>query len=141
MKVSRLLSSGILFLAAMALLSCVRQTPVDRYTEIMGKLTEEIEKCQDISDITRISNSRLGEESTAIIQENADYELTDSDKEKIKEANDRMMQAIFNKTVELSGIPTEMHSRVQAQMNTTIEMFNAEIDNSKTLGDLSFATH
>ena len=71
------------------------------------------------------------EAANAIVTENASYELTQADKDKIKNAMGKLMRATITKAFELQGQKVP-----EGQLDMMVNMATATVDNATTLGDL-----
>lgn len=138
MKTLKYVFSALLIFAALQIASCGgNNSPAARYADLVGKIVDEMEKCNSVDELYQISQtSEYGKEANAIVNENPDYVLTDSDKEKLIKVNDRLAQVFFDKTVQLGAVPEEVKKYAEDQMKASIEAINDQINNCKTLGDL-----
>lgn len=111
---------------AIAVSACASQgeKAVDAYCDALDKASELIEKAPNAeAAMDALNNEQDIDGVKKLVKENADYELTDKDKDKIKAANIRMMKAM-NKFIHL---PEDM-------IETEI---NKQIDDAKTLGEIA----
>ena len=113
----KLFSMLMVAVLAIAVSACASQgeKAVDAYCDALDKASELIEKAPNAeAAMDALNNEQDIEDVKNLVKENADYELTDKDKEKIKTANMRMMKAM-NKFIHL---PEEM---IETEMNNQIE--------------------
>lgn len=138
MKRINLFLSLIVILGAGLLFSCGKggKSPVDQYVEILDQATEKAEKISSMADVLNVQQIISTEETTKLLKDNADYELTDKDKEKLKKSYDKLLKVAYNKTTEYSGIPDSMKKQTDGQLELIIEAANKVIDNAHTLSDL-----
>lgn len=114
-------------------------TPVGQYISLLDKVTEQVKDAQSVADISNIQSLLQKDGITELLQDSKDYELSDSDKDKIKKATDKFLKAAFEKSIELSNLPEELKEASKSQMELATEASNKYIDNAKTLGDLTRA--
>lgn len=113
----KLFSMLMVAVLAIAVSACASQgeKAVDAYCDALDKASELIEKAPNAeAAMDALNNEQDIEDVKNLVKENADYELTDKDKEKIKTANMRMMKAM-NRFIHL---PEEM---IETEMNNQIE--------------------
>lgn len=131
--------SIILLMLALQLPSCkgLGNSPVDQYISILDKASEQINNATSYEDISNIQALMEKDGVPELLQNAKDYELTDSDKDKIKKASDKLLKVIYEKSWELTNLPDELKEATKSQMNLAIEAANLHIDNAKTLGELT----
>lgn len=112
-------------------------SPVDQYVEIIDEAADKAEKIASMQDLINVQEIISPEAAKEIARENADYELTESDKSKLKKSFDRLLRVAYNKTAEYGGFPEEIKKQSKDQAELIIEAANKGIDNAKTLGDLN----
>lgn len=122
----KLLSIMLVAVMAIAITSCADkgQKAVDAYCDAIAKVTETVENAPDAEAAMKaLQDDQALKDVQTIVKENADYKLTDADKEKIKAASTKLMRAM-NKYINL---PEEM---------LTNEV-NSQVDNATTLGEVA----
>lgn len=112
-------------------------SPVDQYVEVLDEATKKAEQINSMSDLMNVQAIISPEEAMNIMRENAAYELTDGDKEKLKKSFDKLLRVAYEKTAEYGGIPESLKEQAKGQVDLMIEAANNGIDQAKTLGDLS----
>ena len=111
---------------AIAINSCADkgQKAVDVYCDAVEKVAETVEKAPDAEAAMKaLQDNDAMKEIQTVVKENADYKLTDGDKEKIKAASLKLMRAM-NKYV---NIPEDM----------IVNEVNSQVDNATTLGEIA----
>ena len=137
MKTLKYLFSAFIVLAALQLTSCGGNNPAAKYIDIMNKIVDKMEKCQNMEELNQlIADPTLRDEASTLVKDNQDYVLTDSDKENLIKVNDRMMRVMLEKSTELSGLPEEFKKGAEAQLQASMEELHNYIEGCKTLGDL-----
>ena len=134
------LSLAVLFIASIQLSSCGggnSDSPVEKYIEILDKATAEAENISSLSELANVQSVVSQEEAQALIQNSKDYELTSSDKEKLKKATDKLLKVAFEKSMEFSNLPDNLKEASKSQMEMAIDLANKRIDEAKTLGEIS----
>lgn len=134
------LSLAVLFIAAIQFSSCGggnSDSPVEKYIEILDKATAEAENISSLSELANVQSVVSQEEAQALIQNSKDYELTSSDKEKLKKATDKLLKVAFEKSMEFSNLPDNLKEASKSQMEMAIDLANKRIDEAKTLGEIS----
>ena len=131
-------STALIFIITLVF-SCSKSTdnPVDKYCEILEQATEQASKINSIEDLSNIQSVISPEKAQELIRTSADYELTDSDKGKLKKTMDKLIKVAFEKSMEFSNYPEEIKKNSQMQIDLAIEAANRTIDNAKTLGEIS----
>lgn len=138
MKKFKILIMVIMAVATIQLWSCSKggNSPVDQYVEILENATNKAEKISSMSELLDVQAIISPEKAMQILKDNADYELTDKDKAKLKKCYDKLLKVAYDKTAEYGGLPAELREQTKAQVDLVIEVANKGIDNAKTLGDL-----
>lgn len=112
-------------------------SPVDRYVEIIDSATEKINEATSKEQLEEIQTGEESLKANLILEESGDYVLTKSDKEKLKKSIDKMLRALFKKSLELSTLPDDFKSTLQSQSDMAVEAVNKNIDNASTLEEIS----
>ena len=138
-KFNIILFSLIAFSCCISVSSCGKSgnTPVDQFTDLLEQATQKAEKISSMADLVNVQEIISPEDAMKILQENADYKLSDSDKDKLKKSYDKLLKVAYEKTAEYSGLPDEYKKQAKAQVDLIIEAANNSIDQAKTLGDLN----
>ena len=139
MKKLKFLLSFVILLAACQLSSCGKggNSPVDQYVEILDNATKQAEKINSMSDLMNVQQIISPEDAMEIVRNNADYKLSDSDKDKLKKSYDKLVRVAYDKTAEYSGLPEEMKDQLKGQVELVIEAANKAIDAAQTMGELN----
>lgn len=125
---------SILALAIIAILvglsSCGKATPAEQFAEELNKLTKDVSSVKTADEYMKIQEGIQAADK--IITENADYQLTDKDRDAIKSAMKNFFSAMFNKIGELQNqeVPA-------GQVDMMVNMITGAVDNAKTLGELN----
>lgn len=135
----------ILILALLLALPCVLDScsksgtdnPVDEYVMILDQAAQKAEKINSLEDLLNVQEIISPEAAFNIVRNNADYELTDKDKEKLKKSYDKLLRVAYEKTSEYGDLSEEVKKQTKSQVNLIIEAANKGIDNAKTLGELN----
>lgn len=139
MKQFRLTLAFAMLISLLGVYSCGKggNNPVDQYVEILDQATKKAEQINSMSDLVNVQAIISPEDAAEIVRQNADYELTDKDKEKLKKSFDKLLKVAYEKTAEFGGLPESMKDQAKAQVDLLIEGANISIDQAKTLGDLN----
>lgn len=139
MKKFYIVLSALLMVVALQITSCSKKesTPVDKYIEILDRSIQQAQKINSIEDMTNFQSVISPEEAQEIIKSSYDYELTDSDKEKLKKTTDKLIRVAFDKTLKFSNFNDEAKKNAETQIDIAIQAANTYIDNAKTLGQIS----
>ena len=134
MKKLSLFLSMIVMLAACQFTSCSKSnSPVDQIVALIDKNTKEIKK-MDLNDISDLQNM-FTPEVDEIIKENSDYELTDSDKNKLKKSMKGFADATYDKVTENLPIKA-LKEEMKSQLEIVLAAVDYKIESAKTLGDI-----
>ena len=132
-----------ILLAVVALvLSCTfackkaSDSPVDKYVELIDQATKKLEQIKNVDDIQNIQDIMADQKALDLEREYADYELTKSDKEKLKKSLDKLIHTAYDKTMEFSGFPPELVELKKNQVDMMVDAANLQIDNATTLGEI-----
>ncbi|MCH5227170.1 MAG: hypothetical protein J1F16_05060 [Muribaculaceae bacterium] len=137
MKKVKLILGLIVCLVSVAAISCSKtHTPVDRIVEIFEDATQKVNNVTSLSDLLNVQEILSQDEVLAIVRDNPDYHLTDSDKERLKKSFDKLLRTAFDKTVELGKVGDDMKKNSKDQVNLVIEGINQSIDQANTLGEI-----
>ena len=112
-------------------------SPVAQYVELLEKATKQIEGISNLEELKDVQRGVESQQATTLLLESKDYVLTDSDKEKLKKATDKMLKAVFDKSIELSGLEEDMKKTMKDQSELAIEAVNKNIDKATTLGQIN----
>ena len=140
MKKLQFLLGILMILGACQLSSCGKgggNSPVDQYVEVLDQATKKAEQISSMSDLLNVQAIISPQEAMNIINENADYELTDSDKNKLKKSYDKLLRVAYDKTIEFGGLSEDMKKQTKAQIDLIIDAANKGIENAKTFGELN----
>lgn len=122
----------------MFLMSCRSESPAEQCAKDVEKIAAEIDGMpSDASTMKRIEESipKWNDELDAHINANADYVLTEADKEALKKAVKSLFEVSTKKSMEVLG---ERPAGAEAMINQMLEnTVYPAIDSSKTLGDLN----
>ena len=111
-------------------------SPVDEYINILDEATKKTEQIKSYDDLTNVQSIISPEEAMKIVRDNADYVLTDNDKDKLKKSYDKLLKVAYEKTAKFGGLPEEMQKNALMQADLVIEAANKQIDRANTMGDL-----
>ena len=114
-------------------------TPVDQYVKLLEEATEEIKGINSIEELQNVESGTTSMQAQFILKESKDYVLTDSDKEKIKKASDKMLRMVFEKSLELSSLPDNIKDSMKGQADLAVDAVNKNIDKATTLGEINGA--
>ena len=132
---------GLVMVAMFALaVSCTKKeaiSPVDRYIEILDEATRKTEAISSMDELINFQDIISPQEAFDLVKENADYKLTDKDKDKLKKSFDKLLKVAYEKTADLGGFPEEIKKQTKAQGDLFIEAANKRIDEAATLGELN----
>ncbi|MCH5240874.1 MAG: hypothetical protein J1F67_00400 [Muribaculaceae bacterium] len=120
-----------------ALLACGKggNTPVDQIVILLDQAVEKTQSINSVTQLNDVQNIISPEDVWTIIRENADYELSNSDKSKLKKSYDKLVKAAYEKSCEF--IPNdEMKKLMKNQLDLWTEGIKKNIDNAKTLGQI-----
>ena len=137
MKKLKLFLGLLGIVGAFLIVSCGHKSgnsPVDQYVEVIDNATEKAKQLSSLEDLSNLQEIILPSEAVEIISNNADYVLTDKDKEKIKKSFDKLLRAAYDKTAEYQGVPGDLR---KTQVDILLQGANNQIDASRTLGDLN----
>ena len=117
--------------------SCSKSdNPVDEYVELINQATSKLEKIKNADDIQDLQDLYTNKKAVELEKEYGDYELTDKDKEKLKESLEKLIKVATDKSMEYAGFPEDLSQLKKAQMELLINQVNARIDVAKTLGEI-----
>ncbi|MCH5233072.1 MAG: hypothetical protein J1E78_05465 [Muribaculaceae bacterium] len=137
MKLSKFLFAGCLAAAMSVAVSCGKSNnPVDQYVDVLDKAISTMEKVNSAEELSTAQSLISPEDAAEIVRNNADYELTEADKEKLKKAEHKLIDLSIEKTLKYNNLPEEYKEAAKAQMELLIDANDKRIDNAKTLGDL-----
>ena len=114
-----------------------QDTPVDKLCAIMNEAADKVETISSASDLIYMKEVITPQAAQTILNENADYQLTKKDKEKLKKSYDRLLKTAYEKTAEYGGFPEAIKKQTKVQIDGIIEAANKGIENAKTLGDIN----
>ena len=139
MKNVTFLFAALFIFCAAQFSSCSKSenTPVDRYVEIIEEATKQAEQIKSMDEMANIQSVISPEDAQELIKSSYDYQLTDSDKEKLKKATDKLIKVAFEKTVKFSNFSETDKKNAEMQIDLAIEAANKYIDNATTLGQIS----
>ena len=127
----------VVIAVAVQFLSCSgNDSPIGKYVELVNKVTDEVTSINSLEELRDIDQADYAAQLSEIMQTSGNYELTDSDKEKLKKAYDRFLNEFFKKTLDLSNLPDEIKETMSSQKELAIERVNTSIENSKTLSEI-----
>lgn len=139
-KTVKLFLMGCLCLVALTIASCSSSnsdSPVGQYVDIINKMTDQLEKINSLQEAQNVQAVISPEDAMELFNKYSDYKLTDGDKDKIKEAQDKMLRTVMKKSIEFSNISEEMKKASEAQIDLAIDAANLKIDKAETFGDLN----
>ena len=137
MKEIKILLGFLLIFASEELSSCGKSSdsPVDQIVEILDQATKKTENITNAAELANVKNIISPNDIWQIISDNADYELTKGDKEKLKKSYNKLVKAAYEKSSEY--IPSEsLKKTVKSQLDLMMEGINRSIDNATTLGSI-----
>ena len=125
----------VLLLAVVALATglgaCSKNdNPAEKFAGEIEKITKEVNSIKTQEGFQDLQSGLLAADQIA--KDNADYVLTDADKETIKKAMGDFFRSVFKKGMELEG-----HEVSDAQIDMMVNMATASVDRASTLGELS----
>lgn len=124
---------SILALVAVALVAglgaCSKQTPAEQFANEITKIADQTNKISSPEEYASLQDGIVAADT--ILATNADYQLTDKDREAIKAAMKEFYTATFTKYGEFQN-----QEMPQVQIDMVINMMNGFIDKARTLGDL-----
>lgn len=138
MKRINFLISLVALLAMVQFTSCGKggNSPVDQYVEIIQDTTKKVKELNSIN-INDMQTLLSPEAAKKLSEENADYELTDKDKSKLKKACGDLVKAVYDKVLEYNDeVPEALKSQLKSQKDMVVAAIDQLIDNSKTLGEI-----
>lgn len=126
-------------LICVSIVSCGKggNTPVDMFVDVLDHATKQIEQINSETEFLEAERIFSPEEAWNILQDNADYILTDKDKEKIKKSYDKLLETAYEKSIAYSGLPQSLTEQYRSEIQFITVKANEKIENSNTLGDLS----
>lgn len=139
-KTMKFFLMGCLCFVALTIASCSgsnSDSPVGQYVEIIDKMTDQLEKVNSLQEAQNVQAVVTPEEAMELFNKYGDYKLTDGDKEKIKDAQDKMLRTVMKKSIEFSDVPEEMKKAAEEQIDLAIDAANLKIDKAETFGDLN----
>ena len=113
-------------------------TPVDRLVEIIDKATEQVKDSKSNDALDNIQSAMVADGAEALIKDNADYELTDSDKSKLKKSMEKLVRAAFEKSITYYNFDDDVKKNLRAQIDMAVAGINTTIDNAKTLSEIGY---
>ena len=136
-KLFNLTFGAFLMLFMLQISSCGESTPVDKFVDLINEATSKVKSVKNIQEIANLDEvfENLGKGQEQYFQDNADYELTDADRNKIKKAINGLFEAVIDKTVDLSG-GMVTKSQMEGAIGQYTKLFEAQIDKCQKLGDL-----
>lgn len=124
-----------LFLIFLFACSKSGDSPVDRIVVLLDEATEKTHDINSVSQLNDVQNIISPTDVWTIINENADYKLSDSDKGKLKKSYDKLVKAAYEKSCEF--VPSEdMKKLMKNQLDLMMEGIKKNIDNAETLGQI-----
>lgn len=134
------LFSAIIILSLSGLLySCGNSdSPVDRLTAIIDKATEQVKDSKSNDALENIQSAMVTDGAEALIKDNANYELTNSDKNKLKKSMEKLVKAAFEKSISYYNFDESVKKNLRSQIDMAVAGINTTIDQAKTLGEIGF---
>lgn len=129
-KINSILSMVLLALV-IGFASCSKQTPVTEFCSQIDKFTKEINDAKDLQQLQNISTSEYQANADKILEENADYVLTDADKAALKKSMINLIKASISKQAEFFGYPVD-----EKQVDDMAKSIEPTIDAATTFGDI-----
>lgn len=130
-KINSILTMALIALV-MGIASCSKSSPVVEYANEIDKATKVIASATDLKDLESKSLEADQDKTNQIITDNADYVLTDSDKDILKEALGNLIKTSLIKGMEFSGQKVS-DEEVESYVKMVVD---PNIDKATTLGDL-----
>lgn len=130
MKMIQKIAFFVAIILTVSVSGCKKQTPADEFVKIIDGITAQIKDTQNLNDIMALAPQM--NEGDEFVKNNADYVLTDADKDAIAEALITLTKAVSAKHAELKGTTVSSDSD-----DAYFQILTAHIKASKTLGDLS----
>ncbi|MCH5235434.1 MAG: hypothetical protein J1E16_09065 [Muribaculaceae bacterium] len=110
-------------------------TPVDQIVVLLDQATEKTQDINSVAQLNDVQNIISPQEIWTIIENNSDYQLTDSDKNKLKKSYERLVKAAYDKSCEF--VPSdEMKKVMKNQLDLMMEGIRNNIDAATTLGQI-----
>lgn len=130
-KINSILSM-VLIALVVGFASCSKQTPVTDFCSQIDKFTKEINDAKDLQQLQNISTNELQANTDKILEENADYVLTDADKAALKKSMTNLFKASISKQAELIGYPMD-----EKQIEDMAKSIEPTIDAATTFGEIN----
>lgn len=128
-KLYSILSVSLLALV-IGFASCTKQSPAIEFCNQIDKFVKEMNEAKDPQQLEALSASKYQEQAIKICEQNADYVLTEADKEALKKSLNNLLKTSMTKQYEILGQPVD---------ETAIESFAKSIDptieKATTLGE------
>lgn len=140
MKVIKQTALLLIVFMAVALSGCGDSTPAAQVAKIIDEAAAQIDKTESAEDAVaeiRRQQSEVLPQINEIIEQNADEELSDSDKSRLRDAMKRFVEVNIKKSASLSQ---EKPESLDATANMLLEQtVYPVIDRATRLGDLNQA--
>ena len=132
MKKIKTVLSLALAVMVMALTSCGNKAgnPAEEFAAYLDKIAGQVKSYNSETDFEKIQPEM--EAADKIVTDNADYELTDNDRQAIKDALGNFYRTTMSKSFELANQQVS-----EGQLDMMVNMITSSIDNIKTLGELN----
>lgn len=130
MRIIKTLAIVAIALIATGLTGCKKQNPALEFVDIINNVTTEINKAQNLEQFEALDKQLA--EGDEFVNQHADFELSESDKDAIAEALTSMLKASFAKQGEFNGIEIP-----EAQIDMYTQTLTEFIKKAKKLGDLN----
>ena len=135
MKLFKTIFSFFLLFSICQLSSCSHNTPVDQIVEILDQAAQKTKELQNPDELTNIRNVVSPDDVWNIIRENADYKLTDGDKDKLKDSFNKLISAAYDKSAEFVN-DEDSKKMVKSQLDLMTKAIDNNIDRANTLGEI-----
>ena len=135
MKLFKTIFSFFLLFSICQLSSCRHNTPVDQIVEILDQAAQKTKELQNPDELTNIRNVVSPDDVWNIIRENADYKLTDGDKDKLKDSFNKLISAAYDKSAEFVN-DEDSKKMVKSQLDLMTKAIDNNIDRANTLGEI-----
>lgn len=138
MKTMRKLIPVLFTILMMLAVSCAKQTPVTEYVKLFEEISAQIDKASSKDEVYDVMTSKQSEwiaKAEQLVADNSDYQLTDEDRQMLKDSMKSYLEVMTKKSLELAGQKPE---GVEETVNTMLDVYvYPSIDAAKTLGDFS----
>lgn len=127
----------ILPLLLITLFACGKHedSPVDQIVTLLDQATEKTQNITSVAQLNDVQNIISPEDVWNIIQENANYKLSNSDKDHLKKSYDKLVRVAYEKSCEFVS-SDEMKKLMKNQLDLLMEGIKKNIDNAETLGEI-----